>query len=283
MRLVVFYRAADMRPEELDAALAAGFACTDSRMTIRHDDLVVGRYSVLPFYKEIARDLEYTGARLINTRRQHAYVADLRNWVEDLGILTPKTWYRSDQFMEDPTTGWGPFVLKGQTNSRKDRWSTHMFAPTKKDVMTVYDRLLQDGFFTQAGDGHQEIYIRQYVPLVTYARGIGGLPVTKEFRIFVCRRQIVSGAYYWSSWADTCLEVNPEWKEPDVNEVPEEFLTEVIERIGHGAEFMTIDVAQDETDRWWVIDVNDGQMSGLSGNQPNVLYPSLYRVLSAAP
>lgn len=268
-----------MKPDELAAAVAAGFHCVPSRMMIERGDLVVGRYSVLPYYKEAAADIEHVGAQLINSVRQHHYIADMRNWVEDLGDLTPKTWYRLDEFTWDETTGEGPFVLKGQTNSRKDRWKTHMFAATKRDTTDVYDRLLNDGLLGQAGEGHQDIYIRQYVPLVTYARGIADLPITKEFRFFVARGQVLCGAFYWSHWGDTCLDQDPTWKEPDVNEVPLEFVEEAVRRIGDKATFYAIDFAQDTLGRWWVIDLNDGQMSGLSGNLPDRLYSRLASVL----
>jgi hypothetical protein len=275
MRPVIFYRASEMMPEELDAALAAGFHCVDSRMGITHDDLVIGRYSVLPFYKELARDIEYVGARMANSTRQHNYIADLRNWAEDLKELTPKTWYRLEDVSDN-----GPFVLKGKTNSRKDRWSTHMYAATYRDAVRVYENLLRDGLIGQDGDKGQDIYVREYVPLVTYAHGISGLPITKEFRFFFYRGEILSGAYYWSSFEDTCLDQDPNWKAPDIKEVPPEFLSEVSHRIGDNAPFVVIDVAEDTTGRWWVVDVNDGQMSGLSGNKPDVLYPSLYRALT---
>lgn len=281
MRLVLFYRSYDMEKSELAAAQVAGFHCVPSRMMIEKGDLVVGRYSVLPYFKETAADIEYTGAQLINGPREHYYVADLANWLRDLEDLTPKTWRAEDFFRETMFSeeDMGSFVLKGQTNSRKDRWSTHMLAKTRQDVSTVFERLLSDGLLGQAGEGHQTIYVRQYIPLVTYAFGIGGLPITKEFRIFVARGEILTGAYYWSSWADTCIDQDPDWREPDVEEVPQEFLREVTGRIGRKVEFYCVDVAQDTAGRWWVVELNDGQQSGLSGNKPERLYGRLAEVL----
>jgi hypothetical protein len=265
-----------MEPGELEAAQATGFRCVPSRMQIEKGDLVVGRYSVLPFFRETADDIEYIGAKLINGKREHFYIADMRNWVEDLRELTPETWFR----LEDVPLGEpGPFFLKGETNSRKDRFATHCFAKTRADIDVVYERLSTDGLIGQAGDKGQDIYVRRYIPLVTYATGIQELPITKEYRFFIAKEQILTGAYYWSHWGDTCLEADPNWKEPEVTEVPESFLREAIRRIGGKAVFYALDVAQDVTGRWWVIEVNDGQMSGLSGNKPEVLYSRLAEVL----
>ena len=79
MQIVLFYRAFDMEPGELEAAQATGFRCVPSRMQIEKGDLVVGRYSVLPFFRETADDIEYIGAKLINGKREHFYIADMRN------------------------------------------------------------------------------------------------------------------------------------------------------------------------------------------------------------
>ena len=40
-----------------------------------------------------------------------------------------------------------------------------------------------------------------------------------------------------------------------------------------------IDVAQTESGEWIVVELNDGQMSGLSENNPEVLYKNLTTVL----
>ena len=280
-RPVIFYRASEMSAEELEAAKNAGFRTTDSRVKINVGAacrIVIGRYSVLPYYRETAEDIKAMGGYLVNDHREHSYIADMRNWVEDLKELTPKTWYHLDEFLSEKRQG--SFVLKGMTNSRKDRWKTHMHAETQDQVPEVYERLLADGLIGQAGEAHQNIYIREYVPLVSYAHGIGGLPITKEFRFFVYGDQVLCGAYYWSSWADSCLDADPKWKEPTVEEVPQAFLQQIIDRIGDRAAFYAVDVGQDESGRWWVIEVNDGQMSGLSGNKASILYKRLFEVLT---
>lgn len=260
-----------MKFDELMAAQAAGFHCVPSRVQVERGDLVVARYSALPYYKETADDIEYLGAKLINSHRQHCFIADMRNWVEVLKELTPKTWYRPEEVpLDEP----GSFVLKGETNSKKEAWSTSMFAETRQDVSAVHSRLLDDTLI-----GAQDIYVRKYVPLVTYAHGIAGLPITKEFRLFVFRQIVLSGAYYWSSFREDCLDADDSWVEPCVDEIPPDFLQEAISRISPHATFYALDVAQDVTGRWWVIEINDGQMSGLSGNKPEVLYPRLFESL----
>ena len=83
------------RPPDCDdaeqAASSVYFPTFRERTRIQKDDLVVGRYSVLPFFADLQADCDYVGAALINNLKQHRYVADMRNWCEDLADLTPQT------------------------------------------------------------------------------------------------------------------------------------------------------------------------------------------------
>lgn len=262
MNNVILYRGFDFEREELESARKY-FACTNRRPYIQKNDLVIGRYSLWPFYADQAHDIEYVGASLINSYQQHRYIADLQNYVADLQELTPKTW---NNLVDLPDTG--PFILKGETNSRKSNWKEDMFAPDKKTAIEIYGRLSNDSLI-----GQQNIYIRQYVPLVTYMEGINGMPVTKEFRFFVAYGQVISGGYYWQNYIDELS------SPPEPSQVPKDFLNKVIKRVGMNSNFYVIDVAQTLSGEWIVIELNDGQQSGLSCNDPDLLYKNLHQVL----
>lgn len=174
MRNIILYRDGDDWQNEVKAA-KVNFPITNSRMEIKAGDLVIPRFSALPFYKEQEFDINYVGARMINTFSEHRYIADLMNWYEDLKDYTPKTYTRLIDLPEK-----GPFILKGETNSKKYNWKTHMFAVDKKAAIEVEGRLHTDSLIT-----YQNIYIREYVPLKTFMIGIQGLPITNEFRFFL--------------------------------------------------------------------------------------------------
>lgn len=271
MKPVILYREdSDIKdlPEELTAIKK--FFDSTPRRTVEElkGNLVIGRYSVLPFYKELEDDLAIFGSKLINSYRQHCYIADVMQWAaHQLGGLTPRTWsFRDFQHLPDDGTA---FVLKGQTNSRKFLWDTHMFAPNKSAVSEVYCRLLDDSLLSS-----QEIYAREYIPLKKHFDSLHGLPITEEFRFFVCCGHLVSGGYYWSNFSDEFPNGAPSY-----HNVPLDFLEDVISRIDTRATFYALDVAQAEDGRWIVIEINDGQMSGLSDNDPWVLYRNLRKVM----
>jgi len=246
------------------------FTCIDSRMLLK-DNLVIARFSALPFYKEQENDFAYAGCQMINTYEQHMYIADLGNWYMDLSGFTPRTWNLLHAIPDD-----GPFVLKGETNSKKFFWNSHMFAKYKKAAIEVHGRLMADSMLQ-----YQKIYIRQYVPLEVLADGLQGLQVTREYRFFVYKNKILSGGFYWSSHSED-IRANGISIDPD--EVPLDFLNAIIDKVqntelSEPPTYYVIDVAKTAAGEWILIELNDGQQSGLSDNDPDVLYKNLREAL----
>lgn len=268
-RNVILYRSKEFEDQELEAAKNHFDLVTNSRMDIRANDLVINRYSSLPFFEEQERDIRRVGAQLINDCRSHHYVADIRNWYADLKELTFKTYSISDI----PTLPEGSYILKGQTNSKKFLFSSHMFAQTKADISRVLNNLLDDSLIST-----QDIYIREFVPLHTYFISLHGLPITKEFRFFICDGINISGGYYWSSHAEDVKELN-DGKLPSIYEVPDYLLMDVINKVGDKIRFYVVDVAQTQDGEWKVVELNDGGMSSLSENSPEMLYSNLAKAL----
>ena len=151
MNPVVLFRASLAEEEEMEICKKY-FPVITQRSHVKKGDFVIPRYSALPFYKELQNDIKYVGADIINTHREHCYVADLKNWYYDLEEYTPKTWFYLDQIPIE-----GPFVLKGHTSSKKHNWSSHMFARDKTEAGKVYTKLSLDGYI-----GYQQIYIRKF-------------------------------------------------------------------------------------------------------------------------
>jgi len=261
MKPVILYRHSVMEHTELDAAKQR-FTCVDSILDVPDNSLVIARYSVLPFYKEVERDLLKRGSKLLNTYHQHRFVADLGNYTELLGELTPRTYLLED------TPDTGPFVVKGETNSKRSLWKTHMYAADKREAIQVACRLMEDSLISE-----QRIYVRDFVPLETFGVGVDGVPIAREFRFFVLDGQVLCGAYYWANHTEFLAEHNI--PTPQASEVPQEFLKRVTEAVGANVRFYVIDVAKTASGEWIVVELNDGQQSGLSENEPEKLYGAL--------
>lgn len=262
---VVLYRNIEDDTQERDIC-ACLMPTTSFRSAIKPGSIVLGRYSVLPYYDELEKELSSRGSRLINSWREHRFIADAIEWSGPGGALeglTPRTW-RDDELVSLPE---GSYVLKGRTNSRKTQWATHMFAATRADVPVVASRLYDDPFILQQG-----LVVREYIPLRKLDSGLNGLPITNEWRTFWL---VVNGipimlchGYYWASHPE-CL---------DAASFPEE-ATEIAftaaVRIADHANFFVLDLAETQDGRWIVVEVNDGQMSGLSMCSAEELYSNM--------
>lgn len=263
---VILFRSPDHRYDAEKAVAAKYFDVYTQRSEIPAGSLVVGRYSVLPFYRELEKDLAWNGSVLLNSHAQHRYIADLQNWYTDLGEeLTPKTWTQLENVPEDE----GPYIIKGETNSRKDKWNKLMFAANKRAAVDIAIELSSDGLLL-----NQSLYVRKFVPLKTFFNSpINGQPITEEYRFFCVDKKVVCGAYYWSDFAD---DLKQQGVVLDPGVVPDAFLQKVLSKVGDNARFLVVDVAITAEGKPIVVELNDGQMSGPSENDLDKLYSGLY-------
>lgn len=258
MKAKVLFRAS-LSEENEKNEVEEYFEVVESRVGLS-DTLVVARYSCLPFYKELEDDLFLQGSRLINSHKQHKYIADFEYYY-DLEEMTPRTWFR----LIDSMGYGGPYVIKGRTNSRKHLWNSHMYAETYQDAVSVMIKLNSDSLLAS-----QDLVFREYVPLREFTKGINGLPVTNEWRCFFLGEALLSHGFYWSDYAEYAEELS---------ESGLDFARKAASIISKSANFFVIDIAERADGEWTVIEVNDGQMSGLSLNPPETLYSNLKKEL----
>ena len=240
------------------------FEVIENRALIQKGDLILCRYSSLPYHKELENDVKILGASLVNSYEQHRYVADMSNWYSSIKEYTPRTWFSMFDYRQSGFEG--PVVLKGETNSRKQLWKTHMYAGSVEQAVEVWNRLMDDSLLS-----HQNICVREFESFVNYGYGINGAPITKEFRVFVFDGQIMGGGFYW---AGTHPEVIDEHN-PQIEPEGFELLKQVINIVGRNIRFLVIDIAQRKDGVWRVVELNDGCMSGLSAVNPDELYRNL--------
>lgn len=240
---------------------------SDKRLQKSH--LVIGRYSVLPYYSELVDDIR--PSYLINSYQAHKYIANFEyyNMLKD---VTPESWDDTNFYLCEHK---GPFIVKGRTNSKKMQWSRCMFAETKRDAMRIAGDLIEDQHI-----GSQGIIYRKYIPLETYETGMNGLPFTNEWRLFFLGTKLLSYGYYWSIASDESKAIALRLGGISGG-------LDFAHRVAHkiydanpALNFYVMDIARTTDNKWIMIELNDGQMSGLGENDPNVLYENLYKNLT---
>ena len=241
------------------------FPVVDHRAACPPGTLVIPRYSALPYYRELGKDIQWQGGELINSWQQHRWIANF-DYYPELQEFTPETW-DDYTFPQAPD---GQFVVKGRTNSRKFEWDKLMFAENKRQAIHIGAELAKGPFI-----GPQGLIYRRYVPLKTFEIGLNGLPFTNEWRFFFYRQSLLSYGYYWSSALEETM--------------AQAKLSRFGFMLAHGiaaicanyVNFFVLDMAETENGDWILIEVNDGQMSGLSENDPHLLYSNLRRQVDA--
>lgn len=235
------------------------FYTTHYRTEVPPNSLVFGRYSFLPFYKELEEEVGLNGSKLSNSLEQHEYIAIAKNWISDLSSFTPKTY---ENWFNIPE---GSYIVKGSTNSKKSNWNTHMFAETKDDVRKVAERLMDDTHIISQG-----LIIREYIPLISYGEDINGLPITNEWRFFFYKDKLLSYGWYWAIYPDIF-----ELHRPAISSDAIALAQEIAHTVSKSANFFVLDMAQTRSGDWILIEVNDGNQSGLGMNDPHVLFSKL--------
>lgn len=245
----ILFRPQKDREEELKIA-SKYFEVIQNRTLVGKGDLIIGRYSVLPYYKETEQDINILGGRLINTYQQHNFIANFE-YYDILKKYTFETWFDHDFYQCEHK---GAFVVKGKTNSRKHEWNSLMYAENAKQALTIASELSKDSLI-----GPQGILYRKYVPLKTYDIGINDIRFTNEWRFFFMNNVLIDYGYYWSTY------------EMDMDLIPTSMIDKMKDKAKEIAQiakdyvnFFVIDMAETEDGDVIMVEMNDGQMSGLS-------------------
>lgn len=243
MKPVILFRKSIDTEAELRVA-ADHFEVTAQRIGCVNE-LVIGRYSVLPFYQELEDDLQAQGSRLVNSPKQHEWIASF-DWYQNLAEYTPWTWFT---LLDAIASGYkGPWVIKGRTNSKKHDWNKSMFAADLEAFWRVVRELNNDEFI-----GRQELVFRRYVPLRVLETGINGLPFSNEWRFFFYKTTLLSHGYYWSSASQETV------AQARMTDQGMELARKCAAIAADHANFFVLDIAETEAGDWVLIEVNDGQ------------------------
>jgi hypothetical protein len=247
---------------ELDAITSTIPASSDAEL-VPAGSVVFPRFRSIPFGQQLDESVRASGSSLVNSWEEYLYVSNLYAWIADLDDLTPAAYHVSDI----PNLPEGEYFIKGETNSVKHEWLDSAFAPNLVAVGNVVKNLQSHNVV-----GSQELVIRPFVRYRQLAVMESGQPVFNEWRVFILNGQVMASGFYWSQQQHRFAEqqIQPL--------IPEEFQKAVdlaIERVGKRISFVVIDFAEKPDGTWQVIELNDGNMSGLCGVDPDELWSNI--------
>jgi hypothetical protein len=148
--------------------------------------------------------------------------------------------------------GSAPVAVKDFVKSRKHEWEEACFIPSGADRQTV-ERVVRRFLELQGDDLNEGLVFREFVEFEPLTRhSLSGMPLSKEFRVFVFDGAPVFTAEYWE-----------EGDYAGVSPAVEHFL-DLARSIP--SRFFTMEIAQRVDGEWMIVELGDGQVAGLQEN-----------------
>lgn len=208
-------------------------------------------------YAELYNILSDKGIRLINDPPAYQHCHYLPESYSVIEPLTPKSvWFpvSSNVNIDDIMAllspfGTRPVIIKDFVKSQKHYWSEACFIPSAADreaVQSVVNKFLD----LQGDDLNEGLVFREFIdfePLTIHSKS--GMPLTKEYRIFVLDGEPLYGIEYWE-------EGTYQGSLP-----PLEQFGEVLRQVR--SRFFTMDIAKQKDGDWRIVELGDAQVAGL--------------------
>lgn len=205
-------------------------------------------------YERLYTLLEEKEIILINTPEEYERYHLLPGWYHQFSKETiPSVWENNgtlDSAMNLVKNLHGSYVVKDFVKSRKHEWYDACFIPDIANEKNA-EKVIKN-FIDRQGSGLVGgIVLREFISL----RSIGfhkksGMPISEEYRVFVFAGNVFYIVDYWE---------NPNISGLSVEEV--DWIKAVARRIN--SNFVTIDVARKEAGSLIIMELGDGQVSGL--------------------
>lgn len=197
---------------------------------------------------------------LINTPQQYKFCHYLPESYETIKDFTPKTTYKKlekpfdiDDFKDELAVfGHHPIIVKDYVKSQKHYWTEACFIPHADDLKQV-EKVVSKFLELQDTDLNEGLVFREYVDLeklTTHSKS--GMPLTKEFRLFVKHGKVIETFKYWD--------------EGDYENVEAKLqhFQNILPKIQ--SNFFSMDIAKQNNGDWIIVELGDGQTAGLPDN-----------------
>ncbi|MDQ8733976.1 ATP-grasp domain-containing protein [Paenibacillus sp. LHD-38] len=142
-----------------------------------------------------------------------------------------------------------PMSIKDYVKSRKHEWEEACFVPDASDRQQV-ECVLRNFIDRQGTELSGGIVFREFIELEQLTKHpLSGMPLSNEYRLFFLKHELLATAEYWD-------EASYKKEKPNL----EPFIA--ISK-GISSEFFTMDIAKTATGEWVIIEIGDGQVSGV--------------------
>ncbi len=211
----------------------------------------------IPFYdryKAIYEAALKKNVYLVNTPEQFQTSMEFDKFYPLIEHLTPKSIILDDADYDiDKVIAHFdfPVFVKGTRKSNKDKGWSAVVAKSKEELSDLVQAHFQNNFRSNG-----KVIVRELVPLRKLDEDANGFPVSREYRVFVYKGQILDYGFYWDEYEDRGI------SEKELERTINHIVSKVVEQVN--VPFFSLDIGQLSSGEWIVIELGDGQFSGLS-------------------
>ncbi len=208
-----------------------------------------------PQYHVLYDALASRNIHLINDRDQYRHCHYLPESYPIVERLTPRSvWLTGDLSINRIMEVLAPFgdrsvIIKDFVKSRKHEWADACFIPSAAD-RNVVERVVNRFLELQGDDLNEGLVFREFIefrPVGVHPKS--GMSLTEEYRIFWLDARPIFWAPYW------------EFGDHAGTSPPLELFVETA--IAVRSRFFSMDVARRIDESWLIVELGDGQVSGL--------------------
>ena len=205
-------------------------------------------------YRSFYDKLMAKGIILINSPEEYERYHLLPGWYEDFKDVTAKTVWENQGTLDSAmklTNGLTrSYIVKDFVKSRKHEWHDACFIESIENKANA-ERIIRNFIDRQGSSLVGGVVLRKFEKL----RSVGyheksGMPISEEYRAFIYAGRILIMDEYWQT--DKTLRISDEerrWIEENAKKVK--------------SNFVTMDLARREDGRLIIMELGDGQVSGL--------------------
>lgn len=211
-------------------------------------------------YQQLYDGLLEKNIKLVNSPAQYKFCHYFPESYELIKDYTPKSTFKTldgkfnlEEFKNElGIFGNKAIVIKDYVKSQKHYWKEACYIPDasdKEQVNSVVAKFIE----LQDVDFNEGLVFREFIELEELTNhSESGMPLTKEFRVFVRNKKVMTTYKYWD-----------EGDYKDVEPLLERF-EEIIQEID--SNFFTMDIAKKKDGDWIIVELGDGQVAGLPDN-----------------
>ena len=214
-------------------------------------------------YKSFYQKLEEKGVILINTPEEYEKYHLLPGWYDDFKNDTAYSVWEDQGTVESALSLTkdieGSCIVKDYVKSRKHEWYDACFILDVSDKPSA-EKIIRNFIERQGTDLVGGVVLRKFIRL----KSIGfheksGMPLSEEYRVYILAGRIMIIDDYWQE--NSTIELSEEERQ-------------WIQSLSKGikSNFITMDLARSEDGKLMIMELGDGQVSGLQQIKPSDFY-----------